>query len=307
MKARGSSPEHLVIRPPSEWRSLLVRVTRGCAWNRCRFCGLYPALGEPDFSTRTPDEVKHDIDLLARREPHTDTIFLGDADPLLLPNRSLKDILTHLRRAFPETKRVTAYARASTLWKKKAAGIRELAEWGLNRVHIGLESGDAGILRFHRKGQTPRMVVECGQWLKQAGIEISFYVLLGLGGKDQWQPHMDGTAAVINAVNPGFIRIRRLWLYGDARSTPACPLWASIADGTFVPQTPEGTVLELRRLIKTLDGITSLVTCDHANNFVKLEGRMPDDQPRMLAEIDAFLNLPEPDRQAHYAAVGNRV
>ena len=29
------------IRPPSEAQSLLIRVTRGCHWNKCKFCGLY--------------------------------------------------------------------------------------------------------------------------------------------------------------------------------------------------------------------------------------------------------------------------
>ena len=65
-------PESLIIRPPSEWRSLLIRATRGCHWNRCRFCGIYPALGEPDFSVRSVDEVKHDIDLLRRRDAGLD-------------------------------------------------------------------------------------------------------------------------------------------------------------------------------------------------------------------------------------------
>jgi len=167
------------------------------------------------------------------------------------------EIVHYLRGAFPEITRLTCYARASTLWKAKEAGIRRLAEAGLNRVHIGLESGDSSILKFHRKAQTPEIVAATGQWLREAGIEVSFYVLLGMGGRDRWKPHIDNTARVIENVNPEFVRIRRIWLFGGEGSecSPECPLWEDIRSGTFIPQTAEGTVLELRQLLKKLKDV----------------------------------------------------
>ena len=176
MDYKGEIPETLIIRPPSEHRSLLVRLTRGCKWNRCRFCGLYPHLGEPTFSKRTVSEVKHDIDLLSQRHPRAENVFFGDADPLQIGTDAFIEIAQYLRLVFP-VKRLTSYARASTLWKLKKKNILNLAGAGLNRVHIGLESGDAQTLNFHRKGQSPEMVKETAAWLKEAGIEVSFYVV----------------------------------------------------------------------------------------------------------------------------------
>ena len=46
------------IRPPSESNSLLIRVTRGCHWNKCYFCGLYKSMR---FSMRPIDETIEDI------------------------------------------------------------------------------------------------------------------------------------------------------------------------------------------------------------------------------------------------------
>lgn len=46
------------IRPPSESNSLLIRVTRGCHWNKCYFCGLYKSIR---FSMRPIDETIEDI------------------------------------------------------------------------------------------------------------------------------------------------------------------------------------------------------------------------------------------------------
>jgi len=306
--ARNHMPEMPVIRPPSEWRSLLVRLTRGCKWNRCRFCGIYPHLGTPEFSVRTVDEVKHDIDLLSRLRPRADTAFFGDADPLEIGLASFCDIARYLRRIFP-VKRLTCYARASTLSRLGQEAVTDLARAGLNRVHMGLESGDARILRFHRKGQSPDMVTKVAAWLKEAGIEISFYVLLGLGGRDHWQEHIAATAQVINKAEPQFVRIRRLWLYGDGRDLTGaeCPLWREIRAGSFVPQTPEGTVQELRLLLANLDDLPTFFACDHENNYVHVAGMLAEDRQEMLAEIDSFLDLPAAQREVHYAAVGSRI
>jgi radical SAM superfamily enzyme YgiQ (UPF0313 family) len=46
------------IRPPSEAYSLLIRVTRNCPWNRCKFCPIYK--GEK-FQLRSVAEIKQDI------------------------------------------------------------------------------------------------------------------------------------------------------------------------------------------------------------------------------------------------------
>jgi len=309
MHRTRETPESLIIRPPSEHRSLLVRLTRGCKWNRCRFCGIYPHLGEPTFSKRTVAAVKHDIDLLKQRNMKSETVFFGDADPLQIGLGEFIEIARYLRSVLP-VRRLTAYARISTLWKLKQDAIKDLARAGLNRVHLGLESGDAKTLAFHRKGQSPKMVTETIRWLKEAGMEVSFYVLLGLGGKDNWQRHILETAKVINETEPDFVRIRRLWLYQSDSffSGPECPLFDEIRAGTFMEQTPEGTVLELKLLLEKLDDhLGTLLVCDHQNNFVQVSGMIRGDKQNMLAAIDEFLSLPPEKRERHYQAVGSRI
>lgn len=309
MNSKSEVPESLIIRPPSEYRSLLVRLTRGCKWNRCRFCGLYPHLGEPTFSKRTVAEVKHDINVISERSARSDTVFFGDADPLQIGLDEFIEIARYLRKVLP-VRRLTAYARISTLWKLKRDAIQELARAGLNRLHIGLESGDAKTLQYHRKGQSPKMVKEVSRWLKEAGVEVSFYVLLGLAGKDNWKKHITETAAVINETEPDFVRIRRLWLY---QSDPVfsgleCPLYEEIRAGNFRQQTPEGSVLELRLLLEMLnDALGTVLVCDHQNNYVRVSGVIKSDKMDMLKTIDDFLNQPESEKQRHYQAVGSRI
>ena len=298
-------PESLIIRPPSEWRSLLVRLTRGCNWNRCRFCGIYPAMGQPDFSCRSLEEIICDIDLLSRLHPRAETAFFGDADPLAAGMEIFVGAARYLRTILP-VKRLSCYSRASTLHKLGRDNILLLAEAGLNRVHLGLESGDSEILQFQRKGQSAKMVVTVAHWLKEAGIEISYYVLLGLGGQDRYQQHVAATARIINETEPEFVRLRRLWLYGKG-TDKECPLWEQVRDGSFVEQTPEGTVLEVKLLLEQLKPLNTFFACDHANNYINVSGLLKDDKGDMLEEIADFLALPEEQRQAHYKMVGSRI
>ncbi|HOX07730.1 MAG TPA: radical SAM protein [Planctomycetota bacterium] len=305
-------PEQPIIRPPSEAASVLVRATRGCGWNRCRFCGIYPSFGEPGHSFRSAKEVCRDVRALAAEWPGAESVFIGDADPPAMPLADFEAILREIHAAFPKAERVTAYARASTLWRLRPEGLARLAAAGLTRVHVGLESGDFATLRLMRKGYSPRILVESGRWTKAAGLELSWYVLLGLGGLDRWREHADGTAAVVNAVDPHFIRLRRLWIYGgDDPESPAgmpeSPLWALVRAGRFRPQTPEGTVHELRRFLERLEGVSSELASDHGNNYVRVAGRLMADRDGMIEEIDRFLAWPVEKRQRRYRLAGSQL
>lgn len=296
--------EQPIIRPPSEWRSGLIRVTRGCRWNRCRFCGLYPHFGEPGFSIRPLHEVLADIDFLHHRRPETAAIFLGDADPLQAGVATIAEISRHLYQTFP-LRRLTAYARASTLKSIGRKGVLQLAAAGLNRIHLGLESGSDEILRYQRKGQSARMVREVAGWLQEGRIELSVYVLLGLGGTTLWRQHALATAELLNDIAPAFIRIRRLSIYPGSADGPGSPLLPEIESGNFKRQTAEGTVLELQLLLRHLTVEGPFLTCDHDNNYIRVQGSLPQDRPSMLATIDAFLAQPAAVRDRHYKGISS--
>jgi radical SAM superfamily enzyme YgiQ (UPF0313 family) len=291
------TPEHLVIRPPSEARSLLVRAVRGCNWNRCNFCGIYDLFDTP-YSTRTREEVIQDIDALhAMYGDIFTTAFLGDANPLDLPTDFLVDVLMHLRARFPRLTRVTTYGRASSLSKKTGEDLLAIHEAGLDRVHVGLESGSNRVLKLQMKGTSHTQLIEAGKKTMASGMELSYYFLLGLGGQDLWEEHARESAAVFNEVKPHFIRVRRLFIH------PLSRLSEKIAAGEFREQTPEGTVHELRNLIAALDAEGTTFTCDHANNYLPIHGLLNKDKEAMLDVIDSFLALSGDQRAAHYRSV----
>ncbi|MEN6474514.1 MAG: radical SAM protein, partial [Syntrophaceae bacterium] len=260
-------------------------------------CGIYDLFGCA-HSLRTLDEVKDDIRAL--KVLHGDcfeTAFLGDANPLALPADFLVETLTTLRTVFLRLKRVTAYGRASSVWKKSQAELDAIHAAGLDRLHVGMESGSDAVLRMQKKGTSQDQLIEAGNRVKASGMELSYYLLLGLGGQTLWQDHVEGSVQVINAVKPHFVRVRRLWTH------PASRLGEKIASGEFIPQTPEGTVIELRDILRGLDAPGTTFTCDHANNYIQVHGALNDQKQAMLVLIERFLALPDEIRQDHYASM----
>ncbi len=267
-------------RPPSEARSLLLRVTRGCPWNRCTFCNMYKAI---PFERRPKEEVFHDIE--AARELCADevrTVFIGDSDSLAIRPEMFLEILERLYASLPKIERVTSYARAKTLKHRSLDHLKFLREGGLTRLHVGLESGDEEVLKAVRKGVTPGEVIEGATKAKEAGFEVSLYVILGLGGRKRWREHALQTARVLNATDPHFIRIRTLV------PRPGTPLFEDWRKGKFeLPSLEE--ILEEELLLLSRLQVNSLFVSDHISNFLPLEGKLPERKGEMIEKLKEAL------------------
>ena len=281
------------IRPPNEADSVVIRVTRGCNWNRCRFCGIYTAFGVP-FEIPPIEKVLDDV-ARARNVfgPEARTFFLADADPICVEPENFMRVTRAIRATFPHVERITCYGRMATAWHRRRE-LRALKEAGLNRIHAGLETGDDELLCFHRKGISQKRMVDAGKAVVESGIQLSFYVLLGLGGADRWRQHVAGTIKVLNEVRPQFIRFRRLWVH------PRCPLRQEIASGAFRGQCPEGTVVETRDILAGI-AFPCEVECMHHNDYINFECRLPDDRKTVLSAIDDFLALPSAQKERIYS------
>src|SRR4030043_2191770 len=136
-------------RPPSEAYSLLLRVTRGCPWNKCLFCSMYKDI---PFERRPIGEIKEDIEQAARLYGEAArSAFIGDSNSLVVKTEFLCEVLRFLYASFPHLDRVTSYARAKTIAKKDLDELKQLRKAGLVRLHVGLETGDAETLRVINK------------------------------------------------------------------------------------------------------------------------------------------------------------
>ena len=268
------------FRPPSEAESLLLRVTRGCPWNRCTFCSMYK---HSKFEIRELKEVLGDIELAKELYgERVQTVFIGDSNSLVVKTDTLLEILKALYEAFPHIERVTSYARAKTLAKKPLSELEQLRKGGLTRLHVGLETGDRELLQEIQKGATPEEMIEGGKKAKLAGFEYSLYVLLGIGGEEKWEQHARGTAEVLNGIDPDFIRVRTFVPQPDSQ------LYDAMLDGRFTSPSPETILKETRLLLQELR-VTSLFLSDHVSNLLPLHGKLPEEKERMIQMIDKAL------------------
>lgn len=315
------------IRPPSEAGSYLLRLTRNCPWNRCRFCRTYK---RHKFSLRPVEEIEAQIDEMARirdrlrAEMGSDgpralvarglvtteaewmvanalahggrTAFLQDADSLVMKPENLRRVLARFREKFPEVERITTYARSRTVARLPVEVLRSYGELGLTRIHIGMETGHDPLLELIKKGATSEIHIKAGRKVKEAGLELSEYIIPGLGGREMSEGHALDSARVLNAIDPDFIRLRTLTL------GPKIDLWQEFhgPEARLTRQTDAEIVAEIRRFIEALDGIHSRLVSDHIMNLLgDLEGQLPEEKEALLARCDAFLNL-DPGEQRLY-------
>ena len=206
------------IRPPNEAQSLLLRVTRNCPWNQCLFCPVYKkrkfsmrTVKEIKEDIQTARDIADEIKALSWRvgaggnvndqamsailgDSHysnsfrsvamwlyygTGACFLQDADNLIMKTKDLVEILKFLREKFPEITRVTTYSRSRTIVRKSLDSLKQIRKAGLDRVHIGLETGYDPLLKLMKKGVSSAQHIEAGKKVMQAGMELSEYVMPG--------------------------------------------------------------------------------------------------------------------------------
>jgi hypothetical protein len=314
------------IRPPSEASSLLLRVTRNCSWNRCKFCHIYKG---KRFELRPVEDIKQEIltvkaiqDKLKEaaakagsmeaaaaailNSPFSEThfnvalwlyhggtsAFLQDANTLIMPTPDLVEVIKFLKKTLPSITRITSYGRSKTAAKKKLEEFKALREAGLDRLHIGLESGYDPILEYMDKGVTAADHIAGGKKIVASGISLSEYIMPGLGGKKMWREHATETARVLNEIHEAdFIRARTLAI------KEGMPLFNEVKEGKFVRATDEEIVAEEKLLIENLDCHSYFIS-DHITNLLQeIEGQLPEDKDKMLAVIDRFQSLSDEERQ----------
>ena len=175
------------------------------------------------------------------------------------------------------------YGNAKSILRKTPEELKELRGLGLGIVYLGLESGDAEVLREIKKGVPPERMIEAGQKVREAGLKLSVTVLLGIAGRERSLVHARATGMVLSAMDPNYVGVLTLMVL------PNTELGQKVKEGGFDLPTQRELLLELREMLAHTCLTRGIFLSNHASNYLPLKVKMPAGKDQALLAIDAAI------------------
>ena len=284
-----------MYRPPSEGKSLIFQVTLGCSFNECSFCDMYRS---KEYSERSWEEVKGEIDLMAKQVPDTTRIFLADGDALNLSTDYMIKIVEYLYKNFPELERVSCYAMPMNILKKTPDELKRMNAAGLNMLYLGIETGSDIILKKITKGATSATIIRACRKAIETGFTLSCIMILGLGGRNYSKEHIKETARVVNESSPHYLGTLTLILETGVKEE-----FLTKFDEPFHEINDEEALAELHDLVEQINVKEEMVfRANHGSNAYNIAGTFPDEKEMMLRKISWYKDNPEQIRPQGFRA-----
>ena len=242
-----------------------------------------------EYSERTWDEVKGEIDMMAKIMPDTERVFLADGDAINLSTEYMTKILRYIKEKFSSIERISCYAMPMNLLKKTPEELQELHKAGLDMLYLGIESGSDIVLKKVTKGATSKTIIKACNKAKEVGFKLSCMVILGLGGKKYSKENAIETGKVISASKPDFVGALTLYLENGIKDE-----FMTKWEGEFVRIDDNESLEELELLVSNINAENKIVfRANHGSNAYNIAGTFPEDKEKMLEKIGWLTKHPE--------------
>lgn len=266
----------------------LLQVTQGCTHNRCKFCTMYKGV---KFRPQPMEFIEEDLQELAKYAPHSKTIQLLSANPLVMTYNKFKPILEKINEYLPEIEYIYTQTRVSDLKNKTVEELESLKELGLREISLGVESGDDWTLERVNKGYTSEDIIEqCGK-LSDAGIDFWMSFLNGVAGKEHSMDHAINSAKIFSECNPMLVGTGGLTLF------PGTPLLEEAQKGEFTPLNEKEMLIELKTFVEHLTCDCQFIT--HHTVSASLSGpNFLDRKDEIISALDFEIEHGDMERHA---------
>lgn len=270
-----------IFRPFSEAKSYLLQCTIGCSHNQCTFCGMYK---DKRYRIRSLEEIKTDIAMAKDYYNDLEKVFLCDGDAIAIETDMLLEILDELYRTFPSLRHVGSYVGPRSTLNKSMSELTALRAAGLTKAYLGVETGDDRLLKEVKKGVSAQEMLQAGQNLVNAGMNLSSMVLLGLAGPgERSREHALATARITNEMKPQYLAALTVV------PVPNTVLHRQVRAGEFKILNAFETLEEMKWIFEniTIDGLKFVGS--HASNYLPISGTLQKDRQKMLDMVNKVL------------------
>ncbi|MGN1413804.1 MAG: radical SAM family heme chaperone HemW [Anaerovoracaceae bacterium] len=201
---------------------------------KCGYCDFYSEAGlSDDLKKAYVQALCREIGAYGRQlspEHTVDTVFLGGGTPSILPSHLTKSILSAVFDEFDVSAdaEVSMECNPATLTEEKLGVYREA---GINRLSLGVQSMDDGLLQVMGRVHSRQDVMETVELARKAGFDnLNLDLMFGIPGQSRkmWEE----TVRTVFAMNPEHLSFYSLEL---AEGTP---FYRQVARGILQP-TPQ--------------------------------------------------------------------
>lgn len=258
------------ILPPDQYLALVLQATEGCSYNECSFCTFYR---DRPFRIHTPTDFATHIaaakEFLGRGVSVRKTLFLADANAVIIPQERLLPLLDMVNQAFPilpinasaeeraewrtahpwTLNGIYAFISAPDALRKDADDFAAMRARNVRRLYVGLETGHDPLRRFLRKQGTAADALAAVQAIKGGGVEVGLIFMVGVGGETYREAHFRDTVALLKEMPLGrddLIYISPFVPWGDS------PYVADAENAGIAPLDDDALRAEEQRFIQAL-------------------------------------------------------
>ena len=272
--------DYPLYRPPSESNSLIIQATLGCSHNKCSFCNMYKS---KKFTIKSVEDIKNDMNYFRQRYDSVEKVFLADGDALIIQAEELKEILTYIKKLFPECSKVTLYGSPKSILLKTSQELSDLKALGLSMIYMGVESGDDEVLNEINKGANSEELIKAAKKVKDANILLSVTIIAGIGGKENSKNHAIKTSEIISSMSPDYLGVLTLMV------EEGTILYNKILNKEFELLNDKEILNEIKLLIEHIHVNEQVIfRCNHASNYISLKGSLPRDKEELLNKINYY-------------------
>ena len=267
--------DNTVYYPQDELTTMLIPVSTGCPYNKCKFCSMYK---DSTYGKVPLEDIEFE---LMNGYKYTEKLFLTGADPLSIGYERMMDVLRLIKKHLPYCARVACYGSVRSILKYSDKELSNLHNTGLRLLYIGFETGSDDVLKLINKGSTVANSIEAAQKLNRVHLPFNSIIMYGVAGKDKGLENAKLTAEMLNKFTSNKIITMNLTLFDGTEL-------AEMADkGEYIPSSRSERLEEVRCLVENLNPAKSTIfDTTHPTNILKIYGKLPEDKERLISEIN---------------------